>query len=212
MPIRCVTDGDVRNIVFGPELDRIYHRMGLPGPVKLQCQRPEGRATGQLPSLLGPLHRRSAAYDPACRCGRRQVGTCCPGTAGARGRRWSVLGPLVPLEGAPGQLVAAGSPSRRGTEGSFSFTGLADDAGAAVEWVLQQPSVDKHRIALIGGAMGGHAALLHGATGPKVRAIVSICPLVDPGVFKLSKQMAEEFAPLLTGVTSDDLAPGWCGR
>jgi pimeloyl-ACP methyl ester carboxylesterase len=96
-----------------------------------------------------------------------------------------------------------------GSEGSFSFTGLADDAGAAVEWVLQQPSVDKHRIALIGGAMGGHAALLHGATDPKVRAIVSICPLVDPGVFKLSKHMAEEFAPLLTGVTSDDLLKQW---
>jgi len=32
-----------------------------------------------------------------------------------------------------------------GSEGPFSFAGLPDDAGAAVDWALRQPSVDKSR-------------------------------------------------------------------
>jgi dienelactone hydrolase len=96
-----------------------------------------------------------------------------------------------------------------GSEGPFSFAGLPDDAGAAVEWVLRQPSVDGSRIALVGGAMGGHAALLYGATDPRVSAIAAICPLVDPKAFDLTERMAEEFAPLLNGVTQRDLLEQW---
>jgi acetyl esterase/lipase len=96
-----------------------------------------------------------------------------------------------------------------GSEGTFSFAGLPDDAGAAVEWVLRQPSVDGDRIALVGGAMGGHAALLHGATDPRVRAVAGICPLVDPKAFELTERMAKEFAPLLNGVTQRDLLEQW---
>ncbi len=96
-----------------------------------------------------------------------------------------------------------------GSEGPFSFAGLPDDAGAAVEWVLRQPSVDKSRVALVGGAMGGHAAFLHGATDPRVRAVAAICPLVDPKAFELTERMAKEFAPLLSGVTQRDLMEQW---
>ena len=42
-----------------------------------------------------------------------------------------------------------------GSEGAYSFAGLAEDTEAAVEWALRQPSVDKDRIALIGGSMTG---------------------------------------------------------
>jgi dienelactone hydrolase len=98
-----------------------------------------------------------------------------------------------------------------GSEGPFSFAGLPEDAEAAVTWVLRQPPVDGDRIALVGGAMGGHAALLHGAADPRVRAIAAICPLVDPRAFELSDCMAKEFAPFLSGVTPSDLLDQWKG-
>jgi len=96
-----------------------------------------------------------------------------------------------------------------GSEGSFSFTGLADDTRAAVEWVLKQPSVDRDRIALIGGSMGGHAGLLLGAADPRIRALVGISPLVEPRAWELPKDMADHFATMLNGVTSRDLLRQW---
>ena len=96
-----------------------------------------------------------------------------------------------------------------GSEGSFSFTGLADDTRAAVEWVLQQPSVDRDRVALVGGSMGGHAALLLGAADPRIRALVSISPLVEPRKWELPKDMADHFATMLNGVTGQDLLQQW---
>jgi alpha/beta superfamily hydrolase len=36
-----------------------------------------------------------------------------------------------------------------GSGGAYSIAGLVDDTRAAVEWVLRQPSVDPHRLALI---------------------------------------------------------------
>lgn len=96
-----------------------------------------------------------------------------------------------------------------GSEGAFSFAGLADDTRAAVEWILQQPSVDSDRIALIGGSMGGHAALICGAADPRIHAIVAISPLVEPRTWELPKDMAEQFAGMLNGVTGEDLMRQW---
>jgi hypothetical protein len=39
IPIWWVTDSPVRDIVFSPEPDGIYHRMASLGPVRLQCSR-----------------------------------------------------------------------------------------------------------------------------------------------------------------------------
>ena len=96
-----------------------------------------------------------------------------------------------------------------GSDGSFSFTGLAEDTAAAVAWLRQQPSVDPQRIALIGGAMGGHAALLYAARDPAIRAVVAMCPLIDPQKFALPETMAHEFAELLNGVRPRDLLEQW---
>jgi uncharacterized protein len=96
-----------------------------------------------------------------------------------------------------------------GSEGSFSFAGLADDMRAAVDWVLQQPSVDKNRVALIGASMGGHAALLLGADDSRLRALVSISPLVEPRKWELPTDMADHFATMLSGVTGEDLLRQW---
>ncbi|WP_394829011.1 alpha/beta hydrolase family protein [Pendulispora albinea] len=96
-----------------------------------------------------------------------------------------------------------------GSEGAFSFTGLVDDAAAAVAWARSHPAVDPARIVLVGGAMGGHAALLLAAADPRIRATVAVCPLIDPRAFLLPESMAAEFAPMLKGVTPRDLSLQW---
>lgn len=96
-----------------------------------------------------------------------------------------------------------------GSEGSYAFAGLTDDTRAAVEWTLRQPSVDTNRVALIGGSVGGHTALFYGASDPRIRAMVGVCPLVDPRAFELSQAMADDFAGMLSGVTGQDLQEQW---
>jgi dienelactone hydrolase len=96
-----------------------------------------------------------------------------------------------------------------GSEGVYSFAGLTADTRAAVDWAVAQPSVDAARVALVGGSMGGYTALRYGAGDPRVRANVSICPLVDPHTFELNTAMATEFAGMLNGVTGPQLQAEW---
>jgi uncharacterized protein len=96
-----------------------------------------------------------------------------------------------------------------GSEGTFSMNGLADDARAALNWVLQQPSVDPDRIAFLGASTGSHPAFLAGAADQHISAIVGISPLIEPRAFKFPKVMATEFATMLNGVTSSELLIQW---
>jgi uncharacterized protein len=96
-----------------------------------------------------------------------------------------------------------------GSEGAFSLAGLADDARAAVEWVCEQPSVDRDRIALIGCSTGAHPALVYGAGDPRIRAIVGVSPLIEPRAFQFPEDMADEFAGMLNGITGQDLREQW---
>lgn len=96
-----------------------------------------------------------------------------------------------------------------GSEGSYALGGLADDTRAAVEWTLAQPSVDTERLALIGGSVGGHTVLLYGATNLRIRAIVGVCPVIDPRTFTLGEAMAHEFAAMLSGVSGRELQDQW---
>ena len=96
-----------------------------------------------------------------------------------------------------------------GSGGTYSMDGLVDDTRAAVDWTLAQPSVDPDRLALIGASLGGHTVLLHGAADPRVRALVALCPVVDPKAFDLRREMAEEFAGMLSGVSGEDLLAQW---
>ena len=88
-----------------------------------------------------------------------------------------------------------------GSEGAYSLAGLTDDTRAAVEWILKQPSVDKDRIVLIGASTGSHPALLYAATDPHIRAIAGISPLIEPRAFQFPRDMADEFANMLNGVS-----------
>lgn len=96
-----------------------------------------------------------------------------------------------------------------GSEGAYSFDGLLEDVQAATEWVLRQPSVDKERLVLIGSSMGGYATLATGATDPRFKALVALCPLIDPADAPLPMELAAEFAAMLNGVTATELKAQW---
>ena len=96
-----------------------------------------------------------------------------------------------------------------GSEGAYSFSGLKDDVHAATEWVLRQPSVDVNRLALVGSSMGGYLVLTAGAVDKRFKALVSICPLVNPTKVTLPTGMLSEFAAMLNGVTAQELESQW---
>jgi uncharacterized protein len=96
-----------------------------------------------------------------------------------------------------------------GSQGTYDLAGLADDTRVAVEWVVQQPEVDKERIALIGASTGSHPAFVCGAGDPRVRAVVGISPVIEPSAFQFPQEMATEFAGMLNGVTGPDLLKQW---
>src|SRR5262245_33485602 len=96
-----------------------------------------------------------------------------------------------------------------GSQGAYSLTGLADDTAAAVEWILSQPSVDKDRIALIGGSTGSYPAFFCGAADSRIGAIVGISPLIVPEAFEFPQDMADHFAAMLNGVTGQGLLEQW---
>src|SRR4029077_382978 len=87
-----------------------------------------------------------------------------------------------------------------GSGGRYAMDGLVDDTRAAVAWALAQPSVDPDRLALIGASLGGHTAILYGAADPRVRALVALCPVVDPRAFAFPRETAEDFAGMFSGV------------
>lgn len=55
--------------------------------------------------------------------------------------------------------------------------------GTALHWLAEQPSVDPHRIGVVGASRGAEAALLIGSLYPEVRAVVAYMPsdVIWPG-------------------------------
>jgi alpha/beta superfamily hydrolase len=96
-----------------------------------------------------------------------------------------------------------------GSGGNYTIAGLTEDTCAAIDWVTDQPSVDKERIVLIGGSTGSYPALLQGAIDPRVRAIIGISPLMEPKAFKFPEDMAGSFARMMNGVTGEELISQW---
>jgi hypothetical protein len=96
-----------------------------------------------------------------------------------------------------------------GSEGGYSFTGLGDDVRAATDWVLQHPAVDAARLALAGNSMGGYMALAAGEVDPRFKALVPICPLIDPATAYATRDDFDEFATMLNGVTGAELEAQW---
>ena len=96
-----------------------------------------------------------------------------------------------------------------GSQGPYSFDGLLEDVRAATEWTIRQPSVDRERLVLMGSSMGGYATLAAGAADARFRALVALCPLIEPATAPLPLEMATEFATMLQGVTTEQLRLQW---
>lgn len=96
-----------------------------------------------------------------------------------------------------------------GSEGDYSFSGAQDDAAAATDWVLEQPSVDRERLAIIGNSFGGYLAFAATAADSRFQATVSISPLVDPATIAVSADIFDDFAIMLNGVGGKDLKAQW---
>ncbi|MBI3763539.1 MAG: alpha/beta fold hydrolase [Chloroflexi bacterium] len=96
-----------------------------------------------------------------------------------------------------------------GSAGKYSLTGILDDIAAATDFIAAHPTVDPARLALAGNSLGGWAAIAAGARDSRFRAIVSMCPLVDPRAVSLSRADADEFASMLNGITADEIAAQW---
>lgn len=96
-----------------------------------------------------------------------------------------------------------------GSQGDYSFLGLVDDVRAATDWLVQHPAVDAARLALVGSSMGGYTTVAAGAADPRFRALVPMCPLVDPHDVPLGLDTAREFASMLHGVTGEQLLQQW---
>lgn len=96
-----------------------------------------------------------------------------------------------------------------GSQGDYSFAGQLEDIRAAKEWLLGQPSVDPQRLVLIGSSMGGYMTLAAGARHPELKALVSICPLVNPASSHIADELFAAWAEMLQGVSGGDLKNQW---
>lgn len=96
-----------------------------------------------------------------------------------------------------------------GSEGNYSLNGLVDDVKQATEWAAKQPSVDVERLALIGSSLGGYLTLAAGAVDQRFKALVSLCPLIDPTNASLPEERAKEYAAMLHGISGEELRAQW---
>ncbi len=96
-----------------------------------------------------------------------------------------------------------------GSGGNYNLLEHGEDIQVALNWVLQQPSVDKNRLMLIGSSIGGYNTLIHGAADQRFKYLVSLCPLIDPKEAVLSEKIFSQFASMLHGVTAAQLQTQW---
>lgn len=96
-----------------------------------------------------------------------------------------------------------------GSDGRYTFSGLIEDVQAATAWALKQPAIDSERLSLMGMDIGGYTSLLAGAVDHRIKAIVALCPLIDPNALTMSPEQFENLAMMLNGVTGSELAAQW---
>jgi uncharacterized protein len=96
-----------------------------------------------------------------------------------------------------------------GSEGTYSLNGLIDDARAATDWLVQQPSVNVNQLAIVGSSIGGYVTLAAGAHDRRFKFIAAICPFVDGSDVPLSPEYSIEWANMLNGISAKQLKFEW---
>ncbi len=84
-----------------------------------------------------------------------------------------------------------------------------DDVDAATDWALEQPSVNRERLAIVGNSFGGYLAFAAIAADSRCKATVSISPLVDPAIVDVPAELFHEFAGMLNGAGGEELRAQW---
>jgi pimeloyl-ACP methyl ester carboxylesterase/GNAT superfamily N-acetyltransferase len=96
-----------------------------------------------------------------------------------------------------------------GSEGNYSLTGIVDDTIAAIDYLSQRDDVDMARFAVVGLSLGGWGVVAAAARDDRIRAVISINPLVDPNDYVIGDEYAEGFAAMLNGITPKELQSQW---
>jgi len=98
-----------------------------------------------------------------------------------------------------------------GSEGNYSLNGIVDDTIAAIDYLSQCDDVDMNRFAVVGMSLGGWGVVAAAARDDRIRAVISINPLVDPNDYVIGDDYAESFAAMLNGITPRELRSQWMG-
>jgi pimeloyl-ACP methyl ester carboxylesterase/predicted GNAT superfamily acetyltransferase len=96
-----------------------------------------------------------------------------------------------------------------GSEGVYSLPGIVEDILAATDYLSEHPGVDLARLAGVGLSLGGWGVVMAAARDERLRAIVSMNPLVDPKAQPLDGGTFAEWAALLHGITPAETQAQW---
>lgn len=96
-----------------------------------------------------------------------------------------------------------------GSEGNYSLTGIVDDTIATIDYLSKRDDVDMSRFAVVGMSLGGWGVVAAAARDDRIRAVISINPLVDPNDYVIGDDYAESFAAMLNGITPRELRSQW---
>jgi len=105
------------------------------------------------------------------------------------------------LRGAGWNVLAFHYRGCWGSEGNYSLPGIVDDIAAALDYLSAHPAVDTRCLAGVGLSLGGWGVVMAAARDERLRAVVSMNPLVDPTTRPLADAEAAEFASMLNGIT-----------
>ena len=92
-----------------------------------------------------------------------------------------------------------------GSEGLYRIATLVEDVRAAIEWAMAQPSVDRHRVVLLGYSIGGWASVLAAVQDPRVYALVTLSAVSDLRTWTPDEAMLADWVRFMNGMSVEAL-------
>jgi dipeptidyl aminopeptidase/acylaminoacyl peptidase len=99
-----------------------------------------------------------------------------------------------------------------GSEGNYTLKTIPADVTKAIDFLCsgELPQVDPTRLYLIGHSLGGWAAIRVAAHDPRIKGVITIAVIADPGEFPFTEEDAAlKFSPWLTGLPPVDFVSKW---
>lgn len=92
-----------------------------------------------------------------------------------------------------------------GSGGVYRVRTLKADVAAAVAWALAQPTVDPHRLVLLGYSMGGWAAVGAAVEDPRIYALITLSAVSDLRAWTPTEAMLADWVRFMHGMTPEAL-------